>query len=453
MCRKKKLVFLTGAGISVESGLPTFSGGFIGQYRIEDVASIDGWRKNPELVTRFYNERRMQLCGVEPNAAHRIVAGLENDFDVTVITQNVDNLHERAGSTKILHLHGELTKVRSSRHADMVFDIGYRPIEVGEQAPDGSPLRPHVVWFGEPVTLIAAAQSIVAAADVFVIVGSALTVYPAAELVKSASTKAAIYFINPDDVKHTGCDMTIIREKATTGLEKFKTILYQTPEETPKTISADGKTNIFNIVILDQSGSMGSIKQEAINGYNETLQTIKAAQIEHVETQNHFVTLVVFNGSSTKMVYDRVACAEAAELNNETYRPDANTPLYDAMGSTLTNFRQKLDTTTDNRILVTIITDGQENASKEYTGQHIRKIVDELKGLGWVFTYIGANHDVEAAADRMGIVNKMRFEATSSGTKEMFYKKNMSRKRFYDIVAQKSEYVDCKFFDEDDANS
>ena len=451
MSNKKKLVALTGAGISAESGLPTFSGGFMGQYNLEEVASIEGWRRNPEAVQRFYNERRKQLVEVEPNAAHRILAELEQDFDVTVITQNVDNLHERAGSAKIIHLHGELTKARSSLCADIVFNIGYRPIEKDEQAPDGSPLRPHIVWFGEPVPMIDAAQLVVAAADILVVVGSALTVYPAADLMKYANAKAALYLINPEEVRVARRrDVTIIREKATAGMEKLKEAPKATPKETSKILSSDGKTNIFNVIILDQSGSMSSIKQEAINGYNETLQTIKAAQKEHAQTQNHFVTLVVFNGSATRTVYERVGCVHAEELTAETYCPDSNTPLYDAMGTTLTNFRQTLDAETDHRALVTIITDGQENASKEYSGQQIRKIVDELRALGWAFTYIGANHDVEAAAESIGVKDRMKFDATRRGTKDMFSKKNTYRKRYYDNIALKQENVEGKFFEDDE---
>ena len=244
MVQREKLVALTGAGISVESGLPTFAKGTWEQHDItKDLVSIDGWNRNPELVQRFYNERRKQLGEVEPNAAHRILFELERDFDVTVITQNVDNLHERAGSTKVIHLHGELTKARSSRHADMIFDIGYRPIETGELAPDGSPLRPHIIWYGEPVKMIEAARAIVSAADIFVVIGSALTVYPAAELVKHVRPMAPIYLINPREVKYQGRTATVIREKATVGMEKLKEMLYKTPKEPWKEASNDGKTN------------------------------------------------------------------------------------------------------------------------------------------------------------------------------------------------------------------
>ena len=223
----KKIVALTGAGISAESGITTFrdSGGLWEQYDVMEVASIDGWRKNPQLVQRFYNDRRKQLEEVEPNAAHRILAELEQHFDVTVITQNVDNLHERGGSTKIVHLHGELTKARSSTDPDMVVDIGYRPIEWGERAPDGSQLRPHIVWFGEAVPMIATAADIVTRADILLIIGTSLNVYPAAGLVGYANRKAPIYLIDPNEVSWSGREITMIREKATTGMEKLKKIL------------------------------------------------------------------------------------------------------------------------------------------------------------------------------------------------------------------------------------
>ena len=222
----KKIVALTGAGISAESGITTFrdSGGLWEQYDVMEVASIDGWRKNPQLVQRFYNERRKQLEEVEPNAAHRILAELEKDFDVTVITQNVDNLHERGGSTKIVHLHGELTKARSSIDPSLITDIGYRPIEWGEKASDGSQLRPHIVWFGEAVPMIETAAEIVAQADMLLIIGTSLNVYPAAGLVGYADRKALIYLIDPNEVSYQGRNITVIREKATTGMEELKKI-------------------------------------------------------------------------------------------------------------------------------------------------------------------------------------------------------------------------------------
>jgi len=220
----KKIVALTGAGISAESGITTFrdSGGLWEQYDVMEVASIDGWRKNPQLVQRFYNDRRKQLAEVEPNEAHRILAELEKDFDVTVITQNVDNLHERAGSAKIIHLHGELTKARSSIDPNLIIDIGYRAIDWGERASDGSLLRPHIVWFGEAVPMIEIAANVVAGADILLIIGTSLNVYPAAGLVGYASKKAPIYLIDPNEVAYSGRNITVIREKATVGMKLFK---------------------------------------------------------------------------------------------------------------------------------------------------------------------------------------------------------------------------------------
>jgi len=157
--------------------------------------------------------------------------------------------------------------------------------------------------------------------------------------------------------------------------------------------------------------------------------------------------LVVFNGAATQTVYDRVVCSEAAELTQKTYQPDSNTPLYDAMGTTLTKFRHLLNTSADNKVLVTIITDGQENASKEYTGKQIHQMVQELKVMGWVFTYIGADHDVEEAAKRIGVNNILRFDKTQQGTREMFEKERNSRNKYYNMVAEKRNIVEGEFFD------
>ena len=226
----KKIVALTGAGISAESGITTFrdSGGMWEQYDVMEVASIDGWHKNPQLMLRFYNDRRKQLDEVEPNAAHRILAELETDFDVTIVTQNVDNLHERGGSTNVIHLHGELTKARSSSDPNMIIDVGSSPIEWGEKAPDGTQLRPHIVWFGEAVPLIATAAKAVSTADILLIIGTSLNVYPAAGLVGYADRNASIYLIDPNEVtSNLGRKITIIREKATTGMEKLKKILLE----------------------------------------------------------------------------------------------------------------------------------------------------------------------------------------------------------------------------------
>jgi NAD-dependent deacetylase len=227
MSNPKKIVALTGAGVSAESGISTFrdSGGLWEQYDVMDVASIEGWLKNPELVLRFYNDRRRQLENVRPNDAHLILAGLEKNFDVRIVTQNVDNLHERAGSSKVLHLHGELTKARSSKNPDMIMDIGYRAMEWGEKAPDGSQLRPHIVWFGEAVPLIGDAAKTVAEADILVIIGTSLNVYPAAGLISYAKSGTPAYLIDPNDVSHPGRNIVTIREKATAGMKQLKKIL------------------------------------------------------------------------------------------------------------------------------------------------------------------------------------------------------------------------------------
>jgi NAD-dependent deacetylase len=224
---KKKLIVLTGAGVSSESGISTFrdSGGLWEQYDINDVASIDGWHRNSSLVQNFYNARRKQLSEVEPNAAHRILAELEKDFDVTIITQNVDNLHERAESTQIVHLHGELTKARSFDNPDLIIEIGYRPIEIGEKASDGSLLRPHIVWFGEQVPLIEQAIKIVSKAEILLIIGTSLNVYPAAGLIQYAPKNIPIFLIDPNKVNYYGEKITVIKEKATSGMEILRKIL------------------------------------------------------------------------------------------------------------------------------------------------------------------------------------------------------------------------------------
>jgi NAD-dependent deacetylase len=225
--KQKKIVALTGAGISAESGITTFrdSGGLWEQYDVMDVASVDGWNRNAELVLRFYNDRRKQLGMVEPNAAHYILAELDEKYDVSIVTQNVDNLHERAGSAKVLHLHGELTKARSSANPDIIVDIGYRPIGQDERAPDGSRLRPHIVWFGEAVPMIEPAIEIIAAADILIIAGTSLNVYPAAGLVGHVGRHTPVFLIDPNEVVYPGHRVSLIREKATAGMHKFREML------------------------------------------------------------------------------------------------------------------------------------------------------------------------------------------------------------------------------------
>ena len=233
--KKTKIVVLTGAGVSAESGVSTFrdSNGLWENYKVEDVASIEGWYRDPALVLEFYNARRAQLAQVKPNAAHIAIASLEQDYDVTVVTQNVDNLHERAGSTKIIHLHGELTKVRPENccndrdgySEETVFDIGTDDINIGDLAPNGAQLRPHIVWFGEAVPKIEKAIDAVEAADMLLIVGTSLQVYPAAGLYRYAKSSTPIYIIDPKDVPVRDGRVTHIKDVATNGMEVFKNIL------------------------------------------------------------------------------------------------------------------------------------------------------------------------------------------------------------------------------------
>ena len=232
---KKKLVVLSGAGVSAESGVSTFrdSNGLWENHKVEDVASIEGWYRNPQVVLDFYNARRAQMAHVKPNAAHRAIAELEAGWDVTVVTQNVDNLHEMAGSTRIIHLHGELTKVRPENcynemdnySEETVFDVGYEPINLGDLAPNGAQLRPHIVWFGEAVPYINAAIDAVSKADVLLIIGTSLQVYPAAGLYAYANADTPIYIIDPNDVPVRDGRMKHIKEVATKGMEQLKNLI------------------------------------------------------------------------------------------------------------------------------------------------------------------------------------------------------------------------------------
>ncbi len=224
----KKLVILTGAGMSAESGIKTFrdSGGLWEQYRVEDVASIDAWHRNPDLVQRFYNERRRQLATAEPNEGHKGLAALEKNFDVHIITQNVDNLHERAGSTKVLHLHGLLTQARSSNNPYGITDIGYRDILPEEKAADGSPLRPNIVWFGEAVPAMEEAADIASYADIFAVIGTSLVVYPAAGLVHYVPESTRIFIIDPKPVRvYSGHKVVYINEGAGKGVAQLAGLL------------------------------------------------------------------------------------------------------------------------------------------------------------------------------------------------------------------------------------
>lgn len=231
----KKLVVLSGAGMSAESGISTFrdTGGLWEQYRVEDVATPEGFAANPELVLRFYNDRRKQLINVVPNLGHELVAGLEKKFDVTVITQNVDNLHERAGSTHVIHLHGELTKVCSSRNP---YDPRYikelapdkYEIKLGDLAGDGSQLRPFIVWFGEAVPEIEKAIGYVEQADIFVIIGTSMNVYPAAGLLNYVPRHAEIFLIDPNDVDvHSSRSVCVIKKGASEGMKELLARLHQ----------------------------------------------------------------------------------------------------------------------------------------------------------------------------------------------------------------------------------
>jgi NAD-dependent deacetylase len=198
---KKKLVVLTGAGISAESGIKTFrdSDGLWEGHNVMDVATPEGWRKNPSMVLDFYNQRRQQLKTVQPNAAHRILAELEADFEVQIITQNVDNLHEKAGSTRVLHLHGELLKVRSTQNEEYILDWE-EDLNFGDCDDRGHQLRPHIVWFGEQVPALELAVQMTKEADYFAVIGTSLQVYPAASLIDFTASEIPIFYIDPKPI-------------------------------------------------------------------------------------------------------------------------------------------------------------------------------------------------------------------------------------------------------------
>ncbi len=220
---EKKLVVLSGAGISAESGLKTFrdSDGLWEGYNIEEVATPEAWHKNPSLVQQFYNERRKAVIEAEPNKAHILLSELENSYDVQIITQNIDNLHERAGSTKVLHLHGEIIKSRSTSNPNDIYPINGWELKMGEMCKAGYQLRPHIVWFGESVPMIETATKIVSEADIFVIVGTSLQVYPAAGLINYAKTNIPIYVVDPKPLSINNKKVQYIQEKALAGLEKL----------------------------------------------------------------------------------------------------------------------------------------------------------------------------------------------------------------------------------------
>ncbi len=208
------------------------------------------------------------------------------------------------------------------------------------------------------------------------------------------------------------------------------------------------KTRIYNLVILDASGSMCSIKRQAIDGFNETVQTIKAAQAKF-ESQEHLISLVVFNSDSTTTLYDRVAADKVQELNAETYQPNCGTPLYDAIGMATNKLLGAVKS--GDKVLVTIITDGYENASKEYSGRAIKSLINDLKGKGWLFTYIGANQNVEQVAGSMGILNRMVFQSTPQGTRAMFATESRSRTGWFEKIArgESDESLQENYFEEE----
>jgi silent information regulator protein sir2 len=219
--KKKKIVVLTGAGVSAESGINTFrdAGGLWEGYRVEDVASPEGFERNPELVLNFYNERRRQLAEVQPNEAHKQLAALEKDYEVVIITQNVDDLHERAGSHKVIHLHGELKKMRSVDDPFTIYDC-QEDIKVGDLSPSGVQLRPHIVWFGEEVPMIVKAVEEVETADILFIIGTSLQVYPAAGLMDYAPAQCPIYYIDLHPAIGSSEGLIVIANKASTGVKK-----------------------------------------------------------------------------------------------------------------------------------------------------------------------------------------------------------------------------------------
>ena len=227
----KRIAVLTGAGVSAESGLGTYrdNGGLWDNYDPMVVASAEGWARNPGLVLDFYNMQREKLKQVQPNEAHRLIAALEKDYVVDVITQNVDNLHERAGSTHVVHLHGEATKIRPENTCNdydgfsekLVVDIGYGAVHLGDKAPNGAQYRPHIVFFGEAVPKIERAVELVGAADIVLIVGTSLQVYPAAGLYRYARNDAPIYLIDPADVTLYDKRVRHIKKVATEGMKEF----------------------------------------------------------------------------------------------------------------------------------------------------------------------------------------------------------------------------------------
>jgi len=226
---KKRMVVLTGAGMSAESGIATFrdSGGLWEQYPVEQVATPEGFDTDPELVLNFYNMRRRELLKAKPNAGHYGLAEMENDFDLHIITQNIDNLHERAGSTKVLHLHGELMKARSTGDESLIYEIDPSKcdIHLGDLCERGFQLRPHIVWFGEAVPAIQEAEEITRRADLFVIIGTSMNVYPAAGLLHDVRKNVPVYLIDPKDVYTMRHDIHHIQKGASEGVKELRKLL------------------------------------------------------------------------------------------------------------------------------------------------------------------------------------------------------------------------------------
>ena len=217
----QKLVVLSGAGVSAESGLKTFrdSDGLWDEYDVMEVATPEAWNANPTLVLDFYNKRREQVLNAQPNSAHVDIAGLDKKYDVTVITQNIDDLHERSGSKNVLHLHGQITQSRSSVHEDLIYELNGGQIKIGDLCESGAQLRPNIVWFGEAVPNISIAQEIVSQADILLIVGTSLNVYPAAGLIHCTDFRVKKFLVDPKYVHLTDIEnLEVIKEKATVGV-------------------------------------------------------------------------------------------------------------------------------------------------------------------------------------------------------------------------------------------
>lgn len=228
MDKKPHIVVFSGAGVSAESGIKTFrdNDGLWENYEISQVATPQAWKKDKELVLRFYNMRRKQLVNASPNEAHTIIAALEENFDVTIITQNIDDLHERAGSSKVIHLHGELRKVQSEKFPELVYDWDKEELQPGDLCERGYQLRPFVVWFGEEVPMMSVAYRVAQSADIFIVVGTSLNVYPAANIVDFISETTKCFLIDPITPEWNLSDKwTILQEKAVAGMRSLQKLL------------------------------------------------------------------------------------------------------------------------------------------------------------------------------------------------------------------------------------